>query len=600
MSNPEAIEQRFLAADAVRKIIRIIRMPNDSKTKSFVSPQATGTTRRVVQMRAERLMPSLFILVLLYVPARGQDGVLPDNDIVTRALVEELERSMEQLVFGELPKPYYIQYNAQDRLTYSLRAAYGGLLANSEDRTRYAVSRVRVGSYELDNTNVGRGFGARISLPLDDDLVALRHALWRMTDGDYKQAVETLARKIAYLKQKSDKERPDDFSPVPAVHVIEPSAEIAIDRTLWEKNVLLMSERFARYADIQNATVTLFAGAVNQWLVNSEGSRLRTADTGVHLQIRASIQADDGMRLSDGLEYLGLQTDDLPPMDQILTDIDETCAGLIKLSHAPVLEHYSGPVLFEPAAAGRVLDALLAEGFCARPIPLGSSGNDNAFDKKIGRRILPRTFYVYDDPQDQRFEGTVLAGAYTFDDEGTKSQRVVLVEKGILKTMLAGRAPTKKIKQSTGHARSNGFGDAEANIGCLYVSDEQGLEPGPLKDQLIKAAREEGLDYALRVESIRSGSPGALGRPIHAFKVFLDGHEERVRGMKFLPVQARELKHLLAAGVKRKAFNSSNGVGRSIITPALLFEELELTKIEREFDKKPILPSPLQRSVVGN
>ena len=105
MSNPEAIEQRFLAADAVRKIIRIIRMPNDSKTKSFVSPQATGTTRRVVQMRAERLMPSLFILVLLYVPARGQDGVLPDNDIVTRALVGELERSMEQLVLCELPKP---------------------------------------------------------------------------------------------------------------------------------------------------------------------------------------------------------------------------------------------------------------------------------------------------------------------------------------------------------------------------------------------------------------------------------------------------------------------------------------------------------------
>jgi hypothetical protein len=33
-----------------------------------------------------------------------------------------------------------------------------------------------------------------------------------------------------------------------------------------------------------------------------------------------------------------------------------------------------------------------------------------------------------------------------------------------------------------------------------------------------------------------------------------------------------------------------------VIAPAILFEELELTKIEEEFDKPPILSSPATRT----
>lgn len=528
--------------------------------------------------------------------ASAAPGVLPDNDVMTRALVEELSRSMEELVLGNLPRPYYIQYTAQDRLTYSLRAAYGGLIKSDESRSRYAISRVRVGSYQLDNTNVGRGFGARTSLPLDDNLTALRHSIWQMTDGDYKQAVEMLTRKIAYLQQKSDKDRPDDFKPGSATHVIEPAAEIAFDQTEWEEKIKVLSAQFIQYPDIQNAQVTFFAGAVNNWLVNSEGTRLRTADTGAQLEIRAEIQASDGMKLTSGLEYLGLQTYDLPSMDQLQDDIDKLCEGLIELREAEVLEHYSGPVLFEPAAAGRVINTMLADGFCARPTPLGSGGDDNSLEKKLGRRILPRTFYIYDDAAKDRFQGQVLAGAYTFDDEGVKPERVVLVEKGILNNMLSGRAPTKKIKQTNGHGRSGGFGDAQASVGCLYVEDVNGLTSENLKEALIQAVADEGLEYGVRIASIRAGSPGVLGNPIHAYKVFGDGHEERIRGMKFLPMQTRELKHILAAGIKQEVYNASGGIGRSIIAPALLFEELELIKIEREFDKTPILLSPLQRT----
>jgi predicted Zn-dependent protease len=240
----------------------------------------------------------------------------------------------------------------------------------------------------------------------------------------------------------------------------------------------------------------------------------------------------------------------------------------------------------------------MATGLCARPIPLGgNTSDDESFEKKIDRRILPRTFDVFDDPTEERFGGKVLAGAYTIDDEGVVPQRVRLIENGMLKTLVAGRSPTKKIKQSTGHARAPGFGDPQVTIGCLYLSDSEGLSAEELKKELIDAAIDEGLDFGLRIESLESGYGGFLGNPVYAYKVFVDdGREELIRGIEFLEVQPRALKRLLAAGKEQNAYNATGeGLGRSVITPAILFEELELTRIEEEFDKPPILESPFVR-----
>ena len=88
-----------------------------------------------------------------------------------------------------------------------------------------------------------------------------------------------------------------------------------------------------------------------------------------------------------------------------------------------------------------------------------------------------------------------------------------------------------------------------------------------------------------------------LGDPILAYKVYVeDGREELVRGLEFLPVETRALKHILAAGSERKVYNSTSGTSTSVISPAVLFEELELTKSEEELDKLPILKSPATRN----
>lgn len=261
-------------------------------------------------------------------------------------------------------------------------------------------------------------------------------------------------------------------------------------------------------------------------------------------------------------------------------------------------DHYAGPVLFEPVAAGKMFAAILGDGLCARPVPLGrKAAPDASLENKLGLRILPRSFQVYDDPTVRTFNGTLLAGAYEYDDEAVHAQRVSLVEDGILKNLLSSRSPTKKVSRSNGHGRSGSLRDARARVGCLYAVEKNGVSPEQLKHRLIEAAREEGLAYGLRIKSLEDGAHGVLGKPIYAYRVYVDdGHEELVRGLEFLPVETRALKHILAGGTQQEVYNDTSSVVTSFIAPAVILEDLELSKLQKEFNKLPILKAPDARN----
>jgi TldD protein len=537
----------------------------------------------------------LFPLLVASAPAWAQEHHAED-DVLMRALVDELERSTKKLVLEDLARPYFIQYSAKDTHGVRITADYGGVTAEQDNRRRTLSTRVRVGSYELDNANMNRG-GGGAWLPIEDDYKAIRQATWLATDADYKRAVEILTWKKAYLQTKAeDEERPDDFSRVEPVQHIDPPVELAFDQNRWKQAVKELSARFKEHTDIQQSSVTFGIGWGNFYLVNSEGTRLRRADTGIDVRAYASLQAEDGMYLADFLTYVADRPENLPSIEKIAADIDQLCERLVITSEAQILEHYTGPVLFSAPAACIVFQSMLGEQLCARPIPLmGRSWPEESMERKIGRRILPRSFAVYDDPTVERFNDTLLVGNYKYDDEGVPARRVTLVEGGMLKTLLASRAPTKKIKQSNGHGRSGGYGDPEATIACLFFIDEDGLSEDELREEFLDAVQGEGLEFGIRVDALEDGGYGYLGDPIRACKVYAaDGHEEPIRGVEFLPVEVRSLRRLLAAGEDLHVHNDPT-VPASVIAPAILFEELELTKIEEEWDKLPILKAPAIR-----
>lgn len=571
--------------------------------------------------------PVILGVVLASLPRRvAADDLLPDNDVIMRAMVSELNRSME-LRMEDLEKPYFIQFSVDDSVVYRIAASYGAITTSQRDRSRDFYSLVRVGSYELDNTNFsGAGGGGHAQLPLGDDEIAIRQSIWRATDRDYKSAVETLTKKRAYMEDKTLHDRPNDFSQSAPTEHIEAGAELDFDKATWERNLKLLSARFKRYERVQESSVQLFVGAGNSFVANSEGTRVRTGDQGVLLVITAEAQADDGMRISIGQSYSGETTRQLPTIDEMLLAIDAVVAKLTESLSAPILDEYTGPVLFDGQAAGQVFRQMFADGVAGKVDPVGTQrrrfeGAAN-LEKKLGRRILPKSFQVYDDPTVKKVDDTLLMGHYRYDDEGVKARRVDIVVDGVLKDMAMSRVPTKKLSGSNGHGRRGmGAGSPSSAIACLFVTDNNGLSDDELKAELIEAAKDEGLDYGLRVTSLRSvgigssqseifaffmrlqrGGNSGLSDPVSVYKVYVDdGREELVRGCEFGPVEIRSLREILAAGAKQTVHNYIDiGFGgasppASIMAPAVLFKELDVSKIEQEHDKLPILKSPATR-----
>ena len=563
---------------------------------------------------------------------------LPEGKELMRALADEITRSMD-LQMEDLEKPYFIQYSVEDSVAYRIAASYGDLTTSDRQRSRDFYSQVRVGSYELDNTNFsggsggfGRFFGGggsgggRGRLPLEDDYAAIRQAIWWATDGDYKSAVETLTKKRAYLRDKTLQDRPNDFAQAPVAQHLEPTARMDFDRPAWEQKVRQLSAQFNKHPQVQDSTVQLLIAAVNNYVVNTEGTRVRTADTAALLIITAELQAADGMKVSDGLSCFGRTPQDLPAVGKILTDIDEMVAKLSEVAAAPILERYTGPILFDSLAAAQMFRTMIAQGLAGRIDPVGTQRRGmtgaGTMEKKLGQRIFPRSLQVFDDPTVSKVGDTDLLGHYRYDDEGVKAQRVDLVVDGTLESLAMSRVPTRKLSGSNGHARRSPRGAAaQTAIGCLFINDKDGVSDEELKARLMEAAKEEGLEYGLRIASVRTAGIGSsrsdlmatymrmqrggqqnVGDPIYAYKVYVeDGREELVRGCEFGQIKLGDLKRILAAGNKPAVYNYIGiSFGRAtppstIVAPAVLAEELELSKIEQEHEKLPLLETPLSR-----
>ncbi|MFH2001339.1 MAG: metallopeptidase TldD-related protein [Planctomycetota bacterium] len=579
-------------------------------------------------------------------PVMAVDETLPDSEVLMQALSDELARSMD-LQLEDLDKPYFILFMVDDSLNFSLSAKYGAITGDNRDRSRRFNNQVRVGSYELDNTNFsgggrggfsfspgggrrrGGGGGGRTSLPLDDDYIAIRQAIWWATDSSYKEAVETLTQKRAYMKDKKMGDRPHDFTPATGCTHIEPQAKLSFDEQAWKKKLKDLSGRFRSFPKVQDSAVNLIVGASHQYIVDSEGARIRTARNGTMLIISAEVQAKDGMMLSDQITFFSDSPEGLPEMEALFAKIDELVGNLSSAMDTPVPESYMGPVLFEGVASAQLFQALLAPEIAGQVEPVGSQrsrrGGGGGLENKIDKPILPETFQAFDDPSLKEWDGAALLGHYTYDAEGTPAQRVNLVEDGELKTLLMSRVPTKVLSGSNGHAqRATGSNRISTGIANLIIEDSAGIEEAELKAALLETAKEQGLEFGICVRKINSGSmpnlssassmmsfvmnmqregdDPAVGDPVLVYKVYVnDGREELLRGCEFGQIKVRDLKDISAAG-KTTALYNHLGLGRngsrassSLVAPSVLFEELELSPIEAEHAKAPLLGSPFFR-----
>jgi hypothetical protein len=113
--------------------------------------------------------------------------------------------------------------------------------------------------------------------------------------------------------------------------------------------------------------------------------------------------------------------------------------------------------------------------------------------------------------------------------------------------------------------------------------------------------------------SAQAGGGGhPVSPPMLAYRVYPDGREELVRGLRFRSLNARSLKDILAAGEDANIFEFLNSpapfatIGAAsyvaescVIAPSVLVDDVEMHPVEEELPKLPIVPAPEMRAAAG-
>ncbi len=544
----------------------------------------------------KRTMIVALILLSAIATGTSQTSARSTNDPVLRAMLEELQRSKAKLKLTDVDAPYYIEYRINDVDEFKTETVFGELRLQNRTHGRLLRVVVRVGSYKQDSY-IGMGEGMANIAVVDDDTAALRHQLWLNTDRAYKMASEALTQKQAALKQLNVEIPVDDFAKAPPVESIQPLTRLDVDSQNWIETLRAASALYRRDPQLQDFDATMSASAMNRYLVNTEGTIVRDGKALYNLHVGGSTQAADGMYLNRGWSFVAATASELPARAKILEESGKVVATLKELREAPMAdEDYRGPVLFAPAAAENVIDSLVSNNIVGRKPQLGTPARTTgAWSAEYKSRVLPDFLSVKDDPTLTTFKGRTLIGSYTVDDDGVKAQVVPVVEKGKLLNFLMGRAPIRDFPESNGHGRA-ALGQApEPAPGTLVVESSEPLPPEELKKKLIELARQHDLKYGYFVESIG----GELAPRILRRVWVSDGHEELVRGGLFGELDTRALRSdIVAAGNDLDVSNRAESIPNSIINPSLLFDELQVKRIDASKDKLPEYPAPALKASV--
>ena len=164
-----------------------------------------------------------------------------------------------------------------------------------------------------------------------------------------------------------------------------------------------------------------------------------------------------------------------------------------------------------------------------------------------------------------------------------------------------------------------------ARLSNLFVEARKTESDAALKARLLEMIKQQGKPYGVLVRkmdypsagstedlrriSMQTGRSGGGGRPISSpvlvYRVYPDGREQLVRGMRFRALTTRSFRDILAAGDEEYQFDYvENGaplnlmgagnyiVGCSVVAPSVLFEELELEAANDDLPKSALVPPP--------
>jgi TldD protein len=581
-------------------------------------------------------------------PAAAAAAFNDPSDRTLAAMRDELERSRARLSLPGQEKPYYIEYRLLDVNERTIMAQFGSIISSTTERNRYMSVDVRVGDYHVDSSNFLSGGGFRGFLDstgtvgIDRDYESLRQDLWLATDQAYKQALDQLSGKRAFLRNLANPPSIDDFSQEPPMVMIDPRQDPDWTNRNWEDEAKTASAALRAYPEINGSRVIYRLTYTTTYLMTSEGTQIRANHSLASIEAGMGALADDGTPVHNYVTLYATKPAGLASADAVRDQLDRAGRELVALRGAPRIDDYDGPVLFEAPAAASLVAQLLGPSLSgARPILSANPrfdqmqqtlGGRSEWTGRIGQRVLPTDVNLTDDPTVKDFQGHELIGAFDVDQEGVKTERVALVVDGMLRSLLMSRRPGPELVRSNGHGRATNLGDPRPMPGNLFLTATDGKMPEEMKQELLNLCRENGQQWGLIVRQmdnpviassdndelsesfgrLAAGAQNGDRLPLLIYRVNVqDGREELVRGAVLSRLSSRSLRNLAAVGNDPALFSylqsqdaeimgtalgafgtSDNGIPTTMVAPSLLFEEVEVRGPHNEARRMPVVTPP--------
>ena len=571
-----------------------------------------------------------------------------ESDQTLRAMHDEMERSRTRLQLPGVDKPFYIEYRLLDIDVRSVTSSFGALIASNDTRNRFMSIDVRVGDYHLDSSNFVsedgfQGFlGTTGEVGIDRDYNSLRQDLWLSTDQAYKQAVTQMSLKQSFLRSLTKPPEIDDFSQTTPIVKIDPRIETDWTTRNWEEESRQASAALLKFPQLNATRVNYYLVYFTYYLMNTEGTTIRTSRHLAAIEAALDTTAGDGMPLHNFYAVYVSKPGELPDPATVGQSLAQASTQLMTLRQSPIVSDFTGPVLFQGAASGALLAQALAPSLSGARPPLSTMpafdemmqrmGGRSEWSGRVGSRVLPATMSLIDDPTLKEFNGAALLGNYDIDDEGVKAQRVAIVENGTLKNLLMSRRPGPEFQASNGHARSALLSDTRPLSSNLMLQATGGLNSADLKKKFLDACHDDGHEWCLEIKSMDNPALSSIRQedfsdfigavaggvasgeriPLVMYRVYVaDGREEMVRGGHIEGLQLRSLRNIPAygddenvfpymqnptggfAGTALGAFGSAQGgIPSTIVAPSLLLDEVEVRGFHGEPRRLPLVDAP--------
>jgi predicted Zn-dependent protease len=528
---------------------------------------------------------------------------------LSKILTSELDRNFAALKAKGDPAPYFMGYSVTESEANVLSASNGAISSQNQSHARLLDITVRVGSPKFDNYRRVNGqiprFTVTTTIALEDNPASIRQAVWLATDRVYRNASQRLIQIKADEKLKAAAtDGSDDFSEeAPQVFFQQPPP-LKFNATDWAARLRKLSAEFTKYPGALNSSVTLQTERTMETLVTTEGTRLEHGRLFSRIIITTAGKAADGMDLQTMESFETDESARLPKDAEILAAVEKAGKNLQDLLRAPPSDPFVGPAILSGRAAGVFFHEIFGhriEGHRQKDEAEGQT-----FTKSVGKEILPPFLSVVFDPTIREFQGTMLNGSYSYDDEGVKARRVPIVENGVLKTFLMSRSPIDGFPNSNGHGRRQPGAEIVSRQSNLFVESSKKVTDKDLRQMLIDEVKKQGKPYGLFFDQVTSGYTTTSRRGLQAFtvvplmvyRIYPDGRpDELIRGVSIVGTPLASFANIVATSDKSEIFNGicgaeSGNVPVAAISPELLVSSIEIQRKERSQDQPPYLSRP--------